>query len=169
MQETNITKTTRELVRIGGKLKEIVKVFDTKGILVHETEHTTMIEFYLHDFVQVIVGAMLLAIPVGFTQEVWLLGEVMPWWKVVFILVFSLLFIGLFHYYNFYQHHFGTHKMEFIKRLLITYSVAFFVVGALLFFIEQANWIVEPAIALKRTILVALPASLSAAVADMIK
>ena len=163
------TKTTRELVRVGGHLKEVVKEFDRKGTLLHQSEHPAMVEFYLHDFVQVIVGSMLLAIPVGFTQEVWILGETIPWWKVIFVMVFSILFIGSFHYYNFYQHHFFSQKDEFVKRLLITYLVAFLVVGCLLFIIEQADWILEPAIALKRTVLVALPASLSAAVADMLK
>ena len=163
------SKTTRELVRIGGRLKEIVKVFDSKGALLHQTQQNVMVEFYFHDFIQVIVGSMLLAIPVGFTQEVWELGYLLSWWKIGALFVVSLLFIGVFHYYNFYQNHFKDHKEEFFTRLIVTYCVAFIAVGCLLYLINQAPWLTETVVALKRTIIVALPASLSAAVADMIK
>jgi uncharacterized membrane protein len=161
--------TKYELVRIGGKLKEIVTTHDNKGKLLHRTVKPTMIEFYVHDIIQIIIGSMLLAIPIGFTQEVWELGASLLWWKVVIIAMCSFFFICLFHYYNFYRHHFHKHQGEFWKRVIVTYLVAFFICGFLLLTIDKAPWLSDWSIAFKRTVLVALPASLSAAVADVIK
>jgi uncharacterized membrane protein len=165
----NSFNTKYELVRIGGKLKEIVTTHDDKGTLLHKSIKTAKVEFYVHDFVQVIIGSMLLAIPVGFTQEVWELGAGLLWWKVLIISALSIFFISIFHYYNFYRNHFAKHQGEFWKRVVVTYLVALFVCGFLLLTIDKAPWLSDWTIAFKRTVLVALPASLSAAVADMIK
>jgi uncharacterized membrane protein len=161
--------TKYELVRIGGKLKEIITTHDNKGNLLHRSVKPAMIEFYVHDIVQIIIGSMLLAIPVGFTQEVWELGASLLWWKAGIIASCALLFIALFHYYNFYRHHYANHQGEFWKRVFVTYFVAFFVCSFLLLTIDKAPWLSDWTIAFKRTVLITLPASLSAAVADVIK
>jgi len=162
--------TTKETIRIAGKLKEIIMVQDEKGNLIHKIISPLMVEFYPRDLIQIIVGASILAIPVAFTEETWRLGETLPITKVLGIMVLSLFFISIFVYYNFYRkEHFREHWQEFIKRVLSTYLISLLVVALILTLIEQAPWTTAYLLAIKRVILVSFPASMSAAVADMIK
>jgi hypothetical protein len=56
-----------------------------------------------------------LSVPVAFTEETWVLGQELPLANVVGLSLLSLLFIGLFVYYNFYRFNFKGHVFEFIK------------------------------------------------------
>ena len=162
-------KTKKQVIRVAGKLKEVVTVHDEKGNLLHKIISPLMVEFYPRDFVQVIVGASILAIPVGFTQEVWDLGTTLPSSHVYGLGVLSILFISFFVYYNFYRGHLKEHWDEFLKRVLTTYILALLVVALILTLIQVTPWWTDWILALKRVILVSFPASMSAAVADMIK
>lgn len=127
-------------------------------------------EFNLKDVLQVIIGAAILAIPVGFTEETWKLGVELPLWNVMGFLLLSLLFIGTFVFYNYHhKSHMDASWDEFAKRIAATYIFSFLVVAILLTLIQKAPWITDIALAFKRTILVTFPASMSAAVADTIK
>jgi uncharacterized membrane protein len=162
-------KTKKDIIRVGGKLKEIVTMHDEKGNIVHKIISPLMVEFYPRDLIQVIIGASLLAIPVGFTQEVWDLGTTLPWNNVLGIGFISLSFIAIFVYYNFYRENMKDHWDEYLKRLVVTYFLSLAVVAVLLTLIQMAPWQTDWALAMKRVILVTFPASMSAAIADMIK
>ena len=165
----NLT-TKKQIIRVAGKLKEVVTVHDEKGNLLHKIISPLMVEFYPRDLIQIIVGASILAIPVAFTEETWRLGESLPLNKVLGIMFLSLFFILIFVYYNFYRkEHLREHWDELIKRVISTYIISLIVVASILTLIEQAPWITNHLLAIKRVILVAFPASMSAAVADMIK
>ena len=127
------------------------------------------VEFHTRDFLQIVIGAAILAIPVGFTQETWDLGEALPVRNVIGFLVVSLVFISMFTYYHYYRNHLKKHFDEFIKRVFFTYFVAFLVVAILLSLIGKTPWITDRILALKRIILVTFPASMSGAIADTIK
>lgn len=162
-------KIKKEVIRVEGKLKEVVTVHDEKGKIIHKIINPLMVEFYPRDVMQVIVGATILAIPVAFTEETWNLGEILPLNNVVLIMIMSLLFISAFVYYNYYKGQFKSHWDEFIKRVLSTYIISFIVVGLLLFAIQKTPWTADWLLSFKRIVIVAFPASMSAAVADMIK
>ncbi len=163
-------QTKKEVIRVGGKLKEIVFVSDEKGKLLHKIISPLMVEFYARDLIQVMVGSSLLAIPVAFTEETWRLGESLPLMKVFGLMILSLFFISVFVYYNFYKsEHIRKHLNQFIKRVLLTYFLSFLMVALILTLIEKAPWSSDALLAIKRVILVAFPASMSAAGADMIK
>ena len=83
--------------------------------------------------------------------------------------ILSLIFISTFTYYNYYKERLGQHWIEFIKRSVSTYFLSFLVVALLLTLIDKAPWTTDYLVALKRIVVVALPSSMSAAVADMIK
>jgi len=123
------------------------------------------------DALQIVVGASILAIPVGFTEETWHLGASLPLANVTALIAVSLIFIGSFVYYNYYMHHHGLkkHGFEFLKRVLATYVIAFLVVGLILSIIEITPWSTDFLLAFKRTAIVSFPASMSAAVADTLK
>ncbi len=165
----NKNKTTNNVVRVNGVLKEITTVFNEAGEVAHKITQPLMVEFYPRDLMQVIVGSVLLAIPVGFTQEVWDLGETMPMANTFLFMFVSICFIGIFVYSNFYRRHFHEHQFEFIKRVVAIYISSFIVAGVFLILIDKAPWSIDATLAFKRTILVAFPASLSATLADMVK
>lgn len=162
-------KTKSEIIRIAGKLKEVVTVHDTKGKILHKVINPLMVEVYPRDLMQMIVGSSILAIPVGFTEETWNLGQSLPILNVFLIFLVSLLFIGTFVYHNFYRGNLEVHKKEFTKRIISIYLFSFIVVSILLSVIQRAPWSTDLLLALKRVVIVTFPASMSAAVADMIK
>ncbi len=125
--------------------------------------------FYPRDVLQVIVGASILAIPVGYTEETWHLGETLPLPNVLGFLIISILFIAAFTYYNYYRHSFRKHQNEFYKRVVVTYIFSFIIVAIILTLIQKAPWQMDYLLAFKRVIIVSFPASMSAAIADIVK
>lgn len=126
-------------------------------------------EFHLKDALQVIIGASILAIPVGFTEETWKLGESLPLANVLGFMILSLSFISVFVYYNYYKNHLRKNWDEFTKRVLSTYVFSFLVVSLVLTLIQRTPWTIDFILAFKRVVIVTFPASMSAAVADMIR
>lgn len=155
--------------RIGGYLHRVVPIKDATGKVLDYTLKPLMIEFRPRDVMQVIVGASLLSIPICFTEEVWVLGAELPLANVIGLSILSVLFIGLFVYYNFYRFNFRGHALEFIKRIAGTYILSLLVVALLLTIINKCPWGVDNLTAIKRILIVAFPASMSAAVSDSIK
>jgi uncharacterized membrane protein len=162
-------RTEKRIIKVAGKLKEIVTVKDSKGKILHHIVNPVMVKFYPRDVMQVIVGASILAIPVGFTEETWKLGETLPFLNIMGLFLLSMIFISSFVYYNYYRNRMKEHYIEFIKRVLSTYLVSFFVVALLLTIIQKAPWGSDLLLAFGRAVIVTFPASMSAAVADMIK
>jgi uncharacterized membrane protein len=159
----------RETISVSGKLKELITIHDAEGNVLHKVLRPLMLDFNAHDAVQVIVGATLLAIPVGLTEEVWQLGETLSNIRIGFLAFFSLLFIAGFTYYVSYRRHIKTHRPEFVQRLLGTYILSLIVAIIFLFIIDKAPITTDFVLTLKRAIIIAFPASLSAAVVDLIK
>ncbi|MFO7841678.1 MAG: DUF2391 family protein [Fidelibacterota bacterium] len=157
------------LKRIGGYLHRIIPVADATGKILSYTLKPVMVEFRPRDLLQIIVGASILAVPVAFTEETWMLGGELPLKNVLFLSALSLLFIGLFVYFNFYRYMFKDHVSEYVKRVLAIYIFSLLIVGILLTIIERCPWGTDNLLALKRILIVAFPASMSAAVSDTLK
>jgi len=155
--------------RIGGYLHRIVPVVDATGKVLNYTLKPLMTEFKPRDLMQVIVGASLLSVPVAFTEETWVLGAELPLINIIGLSVISLIFIGLFVYFNFYRYMFRGHIFEFIKRVAAIYLVSLLVVCLLLTIIDKCPWGEDNITALKRIMIVAFPASMSAAISDTLK
>ena len=167
MEENLTPKFT--IKRIGGYLHKIVPLVDSTGKVVHHVITPLMIELRIRDIMQIIVGSAILAIPVGFTEETWNLGESLPLKNVVLLTVISILFLAAFVYFTFYRYHLKGHVFQYIQRTTAIYILSLFVVGILLTTIEKCPWGMDNVLALKRIIIVAFPASMSAAVSDSIK
>ncbi len=126
-------------------------------------------DFHLNDLMQVIIGATILAIPVGFSSEVWKISETIPIQNVAAIIGLSLMFLGIFTYYHYHNKLSVTkHWNVLVKRTLFTYIVSFLVVFVILTLIQKVS-IFDLAIGLKRTVLITLPSSMSATIADTLK
>ncbi len=155
--------------RIGGYLHRVIPITDGTGKVLSHFLKPVMVEFRPRDLMQVIVGAAVLAVPVAFTEETWLLGEELPFPNVLMLSGLSVIFIGLFVYLNFYRYMFKENIIEYAKRVFSIYFFSLVVVGVLLTIIQRCPWGTDNLIALKRVLIVAFPASMSASLSDAIK
>ncbi|MDF7798434.1 DUF2391 family protein [Pontiellaceae bacterium B1224] len=165
-----LKKTPDEMIkRIGGYLHSVVPIKDATGKVLDYTLKPLMVEFKPRDVMQVVVGASLLSVPIAFTEETWVLGRELPLANVIGLSALSLIFIGLFVYYNFYRFTFREHVWEFVKRVAGIYFISLLVVAGLLTIINKCPWTTDHVTAIKRVLIIAFPASMSAAVSDSIK
>jgi len=155
--------------RVGGYLHRVVPVLDGAGKVLSYVLKPLMVEFRPRDLMQVVLGAAILAVPVALTEETWRLGELLPFRNVLMLSAISILFIALFVYFNFYRFAFKGHAFEYSKRVFSIYFFSLVVVGGLLTVIQKAPWTTDALLAVKRTLIVAFPASMSAAVSDALK
>ena len=143
-----------------------------KGV-VEDIINPEKIGFEFKDILQIIVGAFVLAIPVGFTQEVWELGKTLPLIKIIILMTMTLFFIGIFTYSNYHREHMHSnpkyHTMELTKRIVVTYVLSFVIVAGLMAAIQVTPWKTDPMLAFKIIIIVAFPASIGAVISDRIK
>ena len=155
--------------RIGGYLYKVVPIIGTTGNIIHHAITPLMVELKPRDIMQIILGASMLAVPIGFTEEVWTLGEKLPLENILILTGISLVFLGTFVYFNFYRYNIKEHLWEYIKRVCAIYFLSLLVVGILLTVIQVCPWNTDPLIAIKRIMLVAFPSSMGAAISDMLK
>ena len=154
--------------RIHGELHQVTPVLDQDGKVLTHHVRPLHLELSFKDRVQILVGATILAIPTAFTEEVWNMGDELSWISVISLAIVALVLIGLFIYLNSYQQHMKLYRGHFLDRLISTYVFSLIVVGILLMVVEKAPWVTDFSLALKRTIIGALPASMSATVTDAI-
>jgi uncharacterized membrane protein len=167
--ENNQSKTKYTIKRIGGYLHKIITVVDNTGKVVQTIASPFMVELKPKDILQIMVGATILAIPVGLTEETWILAQELKIKSVIFLGAISLLFIALFVYFNFYRFNIKGYVTQYIKRVIATYGLSLLVVGLLLTIIEKCPWGIDNILAIKRIIITAFPASMAATLSDTIK
>ena len=152
-----------------GHLHRVIPIFDKSGQIVQRVVKPLMVEFRVRDVAQTVVGAAILAIPAAYTEEAWNLGRDLPLANISAIAIMSVLFIAAFVYFNFYKSYIAEFKMQFVIRTMSTYIVSLVVVATLLTLIGQCPWGTDNLLALKRIVVVAFPASMSATVTDALK
>ena len=114
--ENNKVKQT--IQRIGGYLHKVTSVVDGTGKVVHTVVAPFMVELKPKDILQIIVGATILAIPVGLTEETWILAKELRFRNVLALGVLSVFFIALFVYFNFYRFNLKGYVSQYIKRVI---------------------------------------------------
>lgn len=167
--EPNKPTTNETIKRIGGYLHRVVNIVDGTGKVVQTAITPFMVELKPRDMLQIIVGASILAIPVGLTEEAWILGNELPIGNVACLGGITLLFISLFVYFNFYRFNLKGNILKYIKRVVATYLLSLVVVGTLLTVIQKCPWNTDYILAIKRIVIAAFPASMSATLSDTIK
>jgi uncharacterized membrane protein len=167
MTDFKVPKPT--IQRIDGRLHLIRDVRDDAGNVEHRVVMPLGVEFGLRDLAEIVVGATVLAIPVGYTEEVWLLGESLSNLHAILIVLVSLMFTAAFTYTVFYRDHFKGFEDEFIKRLASSYLVTLTVAAVVLLLVDKLPLFADPGVAIRRSILVAFPATFSATVVDSLK
>jgi uncharacterized membrane protein len=122
----------------------------------------------LKDIVQIAVGACIMAFPVAAAEELWDLGRDLDGMRVFFFALASLFFLAVF-IYVLHEHELGPEeRWAFVLRVVSTYVVTLTICALLLLGLDQLPLFSEPAIAIKRSVLAAFPASFAATAIDSI-
>ena len=124
------------------------------------------LRFNLEDVSQIIIGSFALAIPISFSEEAWKLSETLPLFNLLLLLFLSLLFLSFYTYQSIFQADIKYKKTAFIFRVFIAYIIAFVVVSLILFSINKLPIIDETILAIKRIIVISMPASMGAIIVD---
>ncbi|UCH85489.1 MAG: DUF2391 family protein [Candidatus Latescibacterota bacterium] len=170
-EKSEVTSQEVSIQRMGrnGYLHRVIPIVDKSGKIVQRVVKPLMVEFRVRDVLQVVVGASILAIPAAYTEEAWNLGRDLPIRNILGIACVSIVFIATFVYFNFYKSYLGRYLGQYLTRVVSTYLIAAIVVAALLTLVGQCPWGVDNVLAIKRIIVVAFPASMSATVTDALK
>lgn len=120
----------------------------------------------LEDISQIFIGAFAIAVPISFSEEAWKLGESLPNANLVFIFILSIFFLSFFAYQSIFQGEVENRIAVFVIRIIIAYFITACIVALVLFSIDKFPIVSEPLIALKRLIVITMPASMGAIVVD---
>lgn len=122
--------------------------------------------FNSEDAIQVCVGAFALAVPVSFSQEAWQLGNTLPLANLLLLMILSFLFLSAFAYQSVFQSNIRHRYPVFFFRVVIAYTIAAVVVALVLLSLDKLPLLSDPIVALKRIIVITMPASMGAIVVD---
>ncbi|MDN2664442.1 MULTISPECIES: DUF2391 family protein [Psychromonas] len=122
--------------------------------------------FNVEDAGQIFVGAFALAVPVSFSEEAWHLGETLPTGNLLMLLSLSILFLSLYTYHSVFQTNIQHRRFVFVFRIVIAYLMTAFVVALVLLCLNKLPFIDSPWTAIKRIIVISMPASMGAIVVD---
>ncbi|ARM30936.1 DUF2391 family protein [Prosthecochloris sp. HL-130-GSB] len=118
------------------------------------------------DIGQVIIGAAALSVPIAFSDESWHFGQTLPFPNLLLVFLLSLGFIMLFAYQSIFQGRLAGRYSIFLFRSVLDYLITLVVVAIVLLALDRFPLLEDPLVALKRTIVIAFPASMGAVVVD---
>ena len=124
------------------------------------------LNFNLEDASQVAIGSFALAVPISFSEEAWRIGETLPLTNLFLVFILSVAFLSFFAYGSVFQGNIKYRIPVFVIRIIIAYLIAAFVVALVLSSLDKFPLLTEPDIALRRLIVIAMPASMGAIIVD---
>ncbi len=127
-------------------------------------QHTLKVK----DVAEIGIGSLLLAFPLAVTEEVWNLSEELTMLRAIMISFASLVVISIFVYTAYDHDGVFPRRRDFYFRVVATYVVTFLVCVSILAAIDRLDLFTNTGVALKRTVIVAFPASFAATVVDSI-
>lgn len=161
-------KERREIQRVGDRLHTVTEVTDENGRVIDRVSTPLRVEFKLEDVAQLLTGALMLAVPVALTEEVWVLGEELPAIRIYLIAGLSLAVNAFFVKMLFYPGELWVFRTEFFKRVFVGYAIAFAAALIMLSLVDKGP-IYDPILAMRRAVIIALPASFAATAMDYIR
>jgi uncharacterized membrane protein len=126
-------------------------------------------KIHAKDLSEIVLGSVLLAFPVAITEEVWNMGKELSLLGMIAIILISLVSIAWFAYHSYYQSVVDSHRSDFVIRVFAIYSITLIVAALILGLFNQLPLMSETMVAIKRMVVVALPASFCATVVDSIR
>ena len=122
--------------------------------------------FNLEDASQVGIGAFALAVPISFSEEAWRLGETLPAANLAYVFILSVIFLAFFAYQSVFQGDIRHRVSVFVIRIILAYLIAALVVALVLSSINKFPLMTEPLLAMKRLLVITMPASMGAIIVD---
>ncbi|HSR01858.1 MAG TPA: DUF2391 family protein [Methylophilaceae bacterium] len=122
--------------------------------------------FNLEDVGQVAVGSFALAVPIAFSEEAWKLGETLPLMNLSLVFILSIAFLSFFAYESVFQADIKYRLPVFISRIIFAYLIAAVVVSLVLFSLDKFPLFTDTYVAIRRLIVVTMPASMGAIIVD---
>ena len=123
-------------------------------------------EYQIRDIAEAVIGACIIAFPVAATEEVWNVGAELSLGRVLLFALVSNGVLAAVIYAIYQQKNVPFNGRVFARRVAGTYSISLLAAAFLLFGFDRLDLLEQPLIALKRTILVAFPASFAATTID---
>ncbi len=120
----------------------------------------------LEDISQIAIGGFALAVPISFSEEAWKLGESLPIINLIFLFTLSLVFLAFYTYQGVFQGKIKNRVAVFMLRMLVAYIITVVIVSLILISINKFPLLSEPIIAIKRLVVISMPASMGAIVVD---
>lgn len=168
-QPEGCTGAASQTIRsIGGRLHRVVPVLDSAGRISQYVISPLRVELRRRDLLQIIVGASLLGVPLGLTEESWNLAAELPTFNILAIAAISVVFVSAYVHFNFYRDLLREHLGSFLLRVAPIYLFSLLIVGLILTLLNREPWLTDPVLAIKRTLLVSFPATMSASISDAI-
>ena len=121
--------------------------------------------FNFEDFIQIVIGSSLLVAPIAFSEEAWNLSKTLPLLNILFLMLLSVFFLGLYVYQGIFSANVKSRLITFISRIFIDYGLTLLVVIVILLALDKIPFH-APLIAFKRIVLIAFPASLVGVILD---
>ncbi len=118
------------------------------------------------DIAELAIGACIMAFPLAVTEEVWNLSAELSLGRSLLIAFGTLLVVAVLVWMLFYHGQAPEDRRHFFWRVLAAYGLALLIAALLLAGIDRLTLLSDPVLALKRTILVAFPASFAATAVD---
>lgn len=122
--------------------------------------------FNREDASQITIGAFALAVPISFSEEAWRLGESLPILNLILLFSLSICFLAFFAYESVFQGNIRFRIMVFILRVFFAYLMAALVVALILLALNKFPILSDATLAMKRLIVIAMPASMGAIIVD---
>ncbi|HKJ05021.1 MAG TPA: DUF2391 family protein [Geopsychrobacteraceae bacterium] len=120
------------------------------------------------DIAQIVIGASALAVPISFSEEAWLSAITLPLPNLFLVFLLSIGFLALYAYQSLFQASVKHRLFVYVFRIGLAYLLTAIVVGVVLLALDKLPLLTDPVIAVKRIVLVAMPASMGAIVVDSI-
>lgn len=120
----------------------------------------------MEDISQIVVGSAALAVPISFSEEAWSFGVSLPFSNMLLIVFLSVVFLSFFAYERVFQANIKYRVPVFIARIVFAYTITCMVVALVLLSLDKLPLLSEPLVAIKRLIVVTMPASMGAIIVD---
>lgn len=124
------------------------------------------LSFNMEDISQIVVGSAALAVPISFSEEAWSFGVSLPFSNMLLIVFLSVVFLSFFAYERVFQANIKYRVPVFIARIVFAYTITCMVVALVLLSLDKLPLLSEPLVAIKRLIVVTMPASMGAIIVD---
>lgn len=124
------------------------------------------LKFNLEDISQIVIGSFALSVPIAFSQEAWETAVTLPLGNFLLVIILTLAFLSFYTYQSIFQHDVKSRLYVFIFRIFITYFITFIVVALTLLALDKLPILTDTIVAIKRIVIIAMPASIGAIVVD---